>query len=129
MAEKRPLDDTELDGLFAAARSTGPEPSGDLLARIMGDADAKTAAVTRVSRPEAGRDVVRARPGLLATLLGLIGGWPAAAGLMTATVAGLAIGLATPDTLDDLTGGVLTSVTGYELEDFMPSYGDLLEEG
>lgn len=123
MADKRPLDDVELDGLFSAARGAAPVPSHDLMARIVADADAEAEAEARI--------VAAAVPhrGMFAQLLRQIGGWPAAAGLLTATVAGLAIGLATPDTLDALSGGYLAASSGYELEDLMPSYGDILGEG
>jgi len=125
MAEKRPLDDLELDGLFEAARETAPLPSGDLMTRIMADAQAQIAQVA----PPVAVAAPAERPGLLAGLLGMIGGWPAAVGLATATVVGLSVGLSTPDTLDDLTGGYLASTMGYDLEDLMPSYGDILGEG
>lgn len=120
MADKRPLNDLELNGLFSAARDAAPVPSDDLMARIIADSKAQIVVATVPDAP---------RRGMFAGLLGLIGGWPAAAGLVTATMAGLAIGLLTPDTLDDLTGGYLASASAYELEDLMPSYGDILGEG
>ena len=119
MTDKRPLDDSELDGLFAAARGANPLPSDALMQRIMADATAEIAAA-QPERP--------ARRGILATALAMIGGWPAAAGLATAAVTGLMIGLFTPDTLDSLSGGYLTTASSYDLEDLLPSYGDLLEE-
>ena len=122
MTDKQPFDDFELDSMFEAARATAPTPDGDLMARIMADAEAQIAAQARplAKAPS---------PGFLAGLLALVGGWPAAAGLATATVVGLTVGLSTPDTLDDLTGGYLAAATGYDLDVLMPSYGDLLGEG
>ncbi len=121
MTDKRPLDDSELDGLFAAAKADAPTPSDDLIARIMADAEAQAAGPAPVSAPKLRR---------LAALLAAIGGWPSAAGLATAAVAGLAIGLSAPDTLDTLSGGYLALADGgYQLEDLLPSYGDLLDEG
>ncbi len=119
MTDKRPLSDAELDGLFAASRRAAPAPSDDLMARVLGDA-AEAAAPAAVPAPRRA-----GRRGLLAQ----IGGWPAAAGLAAAAVAGLAIGLWQPEALDDLTGGYLASAAGYEIEDLLPSYGDLLGEG
>lgn len=120
MTDKRHLDDTELDGLFTAARHRTPAPSPDLIARIIAQAEA--VAAPAVPTPT--------RPGVIARLLDAIGGWPAAAGLATATVAGLAIGLGSPDTLDTLSGGYLaTAGNSYQLEDLLPSFGDLMEEG
>ncbi|MCG6903711.1 MAG: dihydroorotate dehydrogenase [Rhodobacter sp.] len=120
MTDRRPLDETELDGLFAVARSHAPEPSRALLARVMADAEAEIAAAAGV--PATARGGSR-----FAAWLRGFGLWPAA-GLATATLAGLMIGLVTPDTLDELTGGYLAA-TSYELNDLMPSYGDILGEG
>ena len=119
MTDKKPLDAFELDALFDAARADGPEPSGDLMARIMADAQAQIVVP----------DTLAPSRGFLAGMLVLVGGWPAAAGLATATVVGLSVGLSTPDTLDTLTGGYLAAATGYDLDVMMPSYGDLLGEG
>ena len=122
MADKRPLDDSELDSLFGVAMTRATAPSDDLVARILADAEAQ---VSRVA------EVPKVRPeGFLATILAGIGGWPAAAGLATATVAGLAIGLNAPDTLDTLSVGYFYATdSSYQLEDLLPSYGDLLGEG
>ncbi len=122
------LSDKQLEALFAAARAQTPPASPELLARIMADADAELV-------PPVPARIAR-RPGLWAGIFAGIGGWPALAGMTTATMAGIWIGFAAPDTLDALAGGVLvpdSSVsTSYELEDLLPGYGDfsgLLEEG
>jgi len=122
MVNKRPLDTAELDQLFAAAQDDAPQPSDDLMARIMADAHSEMSA--QMAPP-----VAPARQGLFAGLLAMIGGWPAAAGLATATVAGLVIGLSTPDTFEVLAGGYLGDAASYEIDDLMPSIGDLLGEG
>jgi len=44
-------------------------------------------------------------------------------------VAGVVIGVATPETLETWSGGALSSALGYEMGDFVPSLGDLLDEG
>ena len=106
--------------MFQAARDTAPQPSDDLLARLLADAAAQAAPVAAPTAVP--------RRGVLAALLAAIGGWPAAAGLATAAVAGLMIGYVAPDALGDLSGGYLET-SGYRLEDLMPSYGDLLGEG
>lgn len=90
------------------------------MARIMADAAAQAAPVAAPAAVP--------RRGAFAALLATIGGWPAAAGLATAAVAGLMIGYAAPDTLGDLSGGYL-EISDYRIEDLMPSYGDLLGEG
>ncbi len=125
MVDKKPLNDAELEGVFAVARDVPPAASEDFMARILADAMAEmprapTVAATRPAKAEGG---------WIANLLGMIGGWPAAAGLAVATVSGLMIGIGTPDTLDQWTGGYLTSSLGYQVEDFLPSFGDILVEG
>ncbi len=121
MTDKRPLDDTELDGLFTAAQDAAPVPSDDLMARILADAEAEIAV--------APAPVPMPRRGILRMALGVIGGWPAAAGLAAAAVTGVMIGLASPDALESLSGGALSADGGYALDDLVPSYGDLLGEG
>jgi hypothetical protein len=126
------LDDTALDAFFDAARAESPIPSEGLLARIMADAEAQAAAHERPARAPQ-----RARPGLIAAVVGVLGGWPALAGMVTATVAGVWLGFAAPDQLNTLAGGLLLSddsalVTSYELEDIVPGASGLsalLEEG
>ncbi|WP_152912311.1 dihydroorotate dehydrogenase [Candidatus Rhodobacter oscarellae] len=123
MAEKPPLSDLELDDLFAAKRRTAPAPAPALMARVLADAAHVAAAQTAAPRATA------APEGLMQRILGAIGGWPGAAGLVTASVAGLAIGLATPEAIETLTSDYLGAANAFELDDFMPSYGGLFEEG
>ncbi|MFO7758576.1 MAG: hypothetical protein R6V26_08870 [Roseovarius sp.] len=79
-------DHAALEAFFHAARRTAPAPSEDMLARVLADAETvRTAA--QVRRPGTAR---RAR------LRDRLGGWPAMAGLATATLAGLWIGAALP---------------------------------
>lgn len=123
------LDDMALEAFFEAGRAETPVPSDDLMARIMADAVAEMPAPRPIARPVK-------KQGLLAGLIAGIGGWPALAGMATATVAGVWIGFAQPDTLNTWAGGALlstsTTATSYDLEDLVPSYGSfdtLLEEG
>jgi len=85
-------DDPELEVFFDAARRTAPQPSGDLVARILADADAE--------QPKAPEPV---RPPWWRSVLDGLGGAPAIGGLLTATVAGLWIGAAQPFGLEPLT--------------------------
>ena len=121
MTDKRPLDDAELDALFGAAQSQVVTPSDDLMARIMADA----AAVSVESLPESEKAV----SSFWQSVLGMIGGWPAAAGLATATVAGLVLGLTSPDVIETWTDDYLADASTYVLEDLLPSYGGLFDEG
>lgn len=124
------LDDTALEALFEVARAEAPVPSDALLARIM--ADAETASPARPTPAP-----VRRGRGLIASVIGALGGWPALAGMATATVASVWVGFAAPDQLNTLAGGILLSddstfATSYDLEDIVPGdtgFSALLEEG
>ncbi|MEL7115322.1 MAG: hypothetical protein AAGP08_06975 [Pseudomonadota bacterium] len=122
MVEKRPLDDLELDAMFAAARDEAPLPSADLVGRILADAEAVATPLT-AAQPAAARP--KPRGGFLAA----IGGWPSFVGLATTALVGVAVGLATPETLDTWSGGYLSAALGYGVGDLMPSLGGLIEEG
>lgn len=102
-------------------------PSDDLMARILGDAEAVQAAtaVTAAQPPSV-------RPaGILAAFLAALGGWPAVAGLASAAMAGVWIGAASPDLVNGLVGLNDTSseeLTAYDLGDL--GFGEyLLAEG
>jgi len=82
---------------FEAARAQAPEPSPDLLARVLADAEAAQA------QPVARRPVPRS--GLWTRIAQGLGGWPGLTGLGAAALAGLWIGLAMPATLPGITEG------------------------
>jgi hypothetical protein len=89
--------DTDLDDLFAAARADVPVPSPALMSRVLADADAaQPRPAPRVAAPVL-------RGAWFATLVAALGGAGAMAGLATATVAGLWIGLAQPAPVAALT--------------------------
>jgi hypothetical protein len=79
----------DLEAWFEAARGEGPEPSDALMARVLADAEA----LQPRSAPPPRSD------GAWAEVWRLLGGWPAAAGLAAAGVAGLWIGAAPPEVL------------------------------
>lgn len=112
----RDLSDVELDTLIRAAWETAPAPSDALTARILRDADAA------LPRPVPDR-----RRGWFGRVVDGVGGWPAAAGLAAATLAGVGIGLVTPESLESLSNGYLS--VGTDAADFLPSYAVLLGEG
>lgn len=112
------LTDDQLDAFFQAGRAGGealPEP---LFARIMagarGEAGLPGATVLAAAAPPAEPGPGR---GPLAAVLAAIGGWPAMAGMLSATLAGLWLGFASPDTL----GGVIGFGADYTVGDFMPA--------
>ena len=125
------ISDDGLEDFFKAARAEAPQPSDDLMARIMADAQAHLPAPAPIATP---RKPVR--QGLLAGLLAAMGGWPSVATMATATVAGIWLGFAQPDALNTLSGGTLlpgSTTTSYDLDELVPSYGSfdglLSEEG
>lgn len=112
MAERN--NDTGLDAFFAAAADDPILPPGDLMARVEAEALAEM--------PRAGA-VVASQPGLLAQLMGALGGWPAVAGLAAACVTGVWIGASSPDSLQSvwtateagLDGIGMDPVSGFDL--------------
>ncbi len=125
MTEEKKLGDAELDAVFAQAVENTPAPSSVLLDSIM--ADAEQVASLREADAVAARTAPK--PGFLAGLLNSIGGWPAIGGLVSATVAGVWIGYASPATVDGLTDGYLASQTYQDLGDFLPSLDAMFVEG
>ncbi|WP_298494649.1 dihydroorotate dehydrogenase [uncultured Maritimibacter sp.] len=124
---KRDLNEDEfLELYFSAERAQGPEPSGDLMARIMADADA-----TLATRPSPATKRARPRRNLFVAFAAAIGGWPAFASMATAAVAGVWIGVSAPNVLAHMTGGLIQSAESYAIEDLAPGYGALatLEAG
>ena len=96
--------DDGLEALFAAARARDDRPPGALVARVLADAQA----------------VQPGRTGL-GGLLRALGGWPSAAGLAAASVAGVAIGFAAPEAV--LVFDAVAVESGYDLTDLLPGYG------
>lgn len=79
----------DLDAVFAAARADGPVPSADLFARVLADAAALQPQPAQPSRPQP-------RRGFLAALAAVFGGGPVLAGMCSAVMAGLFVGLVQP---------------------------------
>ena len=113
----------DLDAILAAARTAGADASEDFLARVLADAYAmqpQPAAVVAVPAASGWR----AR---LVASLSALGGMGAAAGLATATLAGVWIGFARPD----LVGGLGLAWTGAQVEsiELLPTVDAWLTEG
>ena len=116
-------DTADLDAILAAARTAGADASEDFLARVLADAYAmqpQPAAVVAVPAASGWR----AR---LVASLSALGGMGAAAGLATATLAGVWIGFARPD----LVGGLGLAWTGAQVEsiELLPTVEAWLTEG
>ncbi|MBU0645072.1 MAG: hypothetical protein KJ731_02460 [Alphaproteobacteria bacterium] len=130
------LSDQSLEALFAEARDEAVMPSTALLAAVM--ADAETQIATRTRQEAARRAALRPtqRHPMLAAMVAALGGWRAVAGLASAAVTGLAIGLGAPSTVTNLATGsysesatVETTAAGDALDALVPSFYDLALEG
>lgn len=126
--DKKQDDDLALEAFFRAARSETVDPSDQLMSAILADADRLQSTENDVTAEVAPPTLPAPRRSPLQSILSAIGGWPSAAGMATATVAGVWIGFAQPVTFENLSGGLLLSgdyLSGnasYTLEDMAPSY-------
>ena len=109
---------TDLDKLLAEAALQKPSVPTDLMARVMIDA-------TRV-QPKVPTAL---QQGVWASILDVIGGWPAVGGLAMASVAGLWIGVAPPVGLDAIAAVVLGSPETIDLfgEDMLSNFTEGLD--
>ncbi|WP_085891391.1 hypothetical protein [Roseovarius litorisediminis] len=90
---ERKFDPVDLDHLFARVREHPAQPSADLMKRVLTDAYDAQAAVTPVTAPQ-----LPGAPWLLQVFREL-GGWPSMAGLTTAALVGVWLGISPPDGL------------------------------
>ncbi|MEQ9243915.1 hypothetical protein [Roseovarius indicus] len=111
-----------LTAFFDAGRAARPEPGDALMARIMADAD-------RVQAERAEAPAPGPRRGLFAGLAQALGGWPAMAGLATATVAGLWIGVSPPSGLAGVAQDVMAGANEAYLIDLDPDATFVIADG
>lgn len=121
MADKE-FENNDLTVFFDAAKDLPLTPPNALMARVLEDAiAAQPVAVSPRARPllaRRWREFTRA-----------VGGWPAMAGLATATVAGVWLGVAPPAVLPDATNAYLDLGGSSYLVDAASDLGfDLVEE-
>lgn len=96
-----------LDGYFAAARMATPQPDPDFMRRVLQEAlDVQASRMEQSQTVQRPRKAVQSRPGIWAQLRDAMGGWPALGGLAMAGVTGLAVGIASPAGLGDLTRAI-----------------------
>jgi hypothetical protein len=112
------MTDDDLDAFFAAAKTDGARPSPALMARILQDAAAE--------QPRAAPTAPRPRF-TLAALVAALGGGGALAGLATATVAGLWIGLAPPIAVEDFAATLWVSGEGDSV-DLIPDLEGMISD-
>lgn len=109
----------DLDELFIQMRTNAPQPSDALMARIMADAmDAQPRRTMRATPP--------ARMGFWATLSAVFGGAGALAGVGSAAMAGLVLGIAQPAPVSALTQAFWG--TPLETVELIPSLDGFLTE-
>ncbi|AJE48062.1 hypothetical protein [Celeribacter indicus] len=124
-----------LETLFAEARAAAPTPSEALLLRVMADAQAETARREADAARRRAADRPRARHPAMAAIVAALGGWRAVAGLATAGVAGLAIGLGAPGMISGLAAregydlSAEAALSDDALDNLVPSFYDLAMEG
>lgn len=103
---KSELTEAELDRFFKASDVEAPLPSGDLMARILSNADAQQAQAFAPPPPSTTPSEARS---VFAGLKETLGGWAGLSGLGAAVATGLVIGIFPPAQLvtyaEVLTGG------------------------
>lgn len=121
----------EFDGLeafFDAARAEAPQPSEDLMARILADAAAETA---HRAAPAPGARAARPAAKVLGfwdALVMALGGRGALAGLAGAMVAGLWLGVSQPAPIASLAQQVAGDGTTLEQVDLIPSFDNYMQQ-
>ena len=110
------MDRDPLESYFEVARTKAPEPSDALMARILADADREAECRYLALRP------ATTSGGKLRAVLSAIGGWPVLAGLATATLAGVWIGVAQPLGVDPM--GVIGRTASFDAGSY-PGYAEL----
>ena len=111
----------DLDDSFKAARQAMPTPSAEFLARVVSDAEDVLAARSQGAAPEKG--------GFLKSLWDVLGGWPAASGMVTAGFLGLMIGISPPASVADWASGYVYGATDAYLVDPYDGFGFSALEG
>ncbi|MFC2969847.1 hypothetical protein [Acidimangrovimonas pyrenivorans] len=122
----------EFDGLeafFDAARAEAPQPSEDLMARILADAEAETArrAAPVPEAPSAIRPAAKVL-GFWDALVLALGGRGALAGLAGAMVAGLWLGVSQPAPIASLAQQVAGDGTTLEQVDVIPTFDSYMQQ-
>ena len=106
----------DLEQFFKASRQDTPEPSADLMNRMMADID-------HIADQREIRPAPQAGPSLWARILDGIGGWPTLSGMATAGVVGIVFGISPPDAVSDFTSTVLTGTSDFYLVDPYDGFG------
>lgn len=111
-----------MEAYFEAARAETAAPSADLMARVLSDAQEVQDGLLAPSDKAMAR-LVRLRRAVRA-----LGGWPAVAGLASATVAGVWIGATQPNAMAPYTSFLQQDAALYQI-DLSAGAGFDLDEG
>jgi hypothetical protein len=123
MTKGTDMQNHDLDDLFSEARATKPLADEGLLLRVLADG------IRLQSEPEPHvRRIASPSPGLWAALTAALGGNRAIAGLGTAAIAGVILGLVQPTSVLALTSSVF-AVAPLEDIDLLPGIDAILTEG
>lgn len=117
--------DNDIDALFAQARKAMPDPDATLLRKIEDQALAVQAGFRAAPS-------VAPRQGLFGRWIAALGGGVAAAGLASAVLAGVWIGVAQPAPVAAVTSGIsaaLGQAEGSDYVELIPGFDDLAAEG
>lgn len=127
MTTERDNSGDDLDRLLAGLAAVPRAASDQLVTRILGDADSvqRETASRRKAGAMASSD---ARAGVWARLVQAVGGAGALAGLGTAAVAGVALGVLQPASLSGLTAAVWGETETMSV-DLLPDTDELWTEG
>ena len=121
--DERTTEDKALLTLLDLARDASAEPSAELLERVYSGATEELDR-RQSHTPSPGRRRKRKLAGIAAA----VGGWPALAGMATAMLAGIWIGISPPDLLVSLENGFISSETDLYFAELMPALDGFLEE-
>ncbi len=111
-----------LEVYFDAARRATPEPSAALLTRVADQAQSLQPAPAPLPRGAGG-----GLPGWRMAL-SMIGGWPTAAALSAAMLAGVWLGVSPPAPIGSLSAYYLDSASSFRSLDGAPWMDDLMED-
>lgn len=117
----------DLDRLLAGLAAVPRDASDQLVTRILGDAD-RVQRDAAAGRRAGGTASPGAHAGFWARLVQAVGGAGAVAGLGTAAVAGVALGVLQPASLSGVTAAVWGETATMSV-DLLPDTGDLWTEG
>jgi len=121
--KERSLTDAQLEAAFDAMRRQPAEPTADLMARILTDAETVSAAQSEVIAVP----FATPRSNWVQRLLSGLGGMPALAGLAAVACVGVGIGLNPPAVIEGLEASLFGTADVYVLDMLPDLQGDLID--